>query len=758
MNRQVMCLFLGALMLYVAGSASASLLGRWPLDGDANDVSGNGLHGTIMLADPNTDPNFVEVEGTGGQALDLRGRNDYMSITGYKGILGPKPFSIAAWINRRGNGTMMAWGLNAGGVTRVDFRINGNRLRCESSGNVQGDTTLPVDEWIHVAVTVTENAIINDPDVLLYLNGVVDNRTSTGAGASLLMEAGSDVTIGRRHTSGRFFDGVLDEVQLFSRELTAEQVVESMNGMIPIWPDAGNLSPENGAVIEDTATTLSWSAGDNADTHSVYFGTTPDLGPDQLVSQQTETGYVAADLAEDQIYYWRIDEIDSAPDANDIVSAGEILSFFVPPVAAYDHSPADGQINVITGLSWTGGWSPLMHAVYLSTDAGSITSGAVEPTILIRGGTSLDTESLEPGTTYYWAVDEFYGTHWSLGSVVSFTTAPDLAADPNADPSLVARWMFDEGEGATALDSSGNNYHALLVGDVNRVSSGAEDGGEALEFTDVSQYGAIKDLMYETTGIPEVSVFAWIRTANSGDQYILSYDRNEYYRLEINGSGGGPGQVGWDVFTDAGQSDYGSDKRVDDDEWHHVAGVFDNGVSTIYIDGVPEPSSTTGTTMGTGTRRFGLIAANSEATTFDGSNSGGPPISFLDDLRIYDRAFSASEMRNMFTNVNQALNPDPADGATVLPGLVGLTFTPGEGAVSHNVYIAMDDFAAVDAGDAAAFIGNQVAPAILLGLGIPPDPFVGGLTAGSTYYWRIDEVAADGSVTPGKVWSFTLSQ
>jgi hypothetical protein len=191
-----------------------------PFDGGYQDASGNGLHGTPMGA---VSPPFAA--GHMGQAVDFDGVDQYVEITGYQGILGPNPFSITAWINRRGDGTLMAWGSTAGGATRVDFRINGGRLRCESAGNVQGDTTLPEGEWVHVAVTVVENAAINDPDVLLFLNGLADNRTSSGAGNPLGMEAGFDVTIGRRHSAAqRFFSGSIDEIRLWDRTLSAGEV------------------------------------------------------------------------------------------------------------------------------------------------------------------------------------------------------------------------------------------------------------------------------------------------------------------------------------------------------------------------------------------------------------------------------------------------------------------------------------------------------------------------------------------------------
>ena len=74
-------------------------------------------------------------------------------------------------------------------------------------------------------MTIQENAVIDDPDVTLYLNGLVDNRPSTGATNPLEMAAGFDVTIGRRHSGAqRWFPGSLDEVRLYNRALSAAEV------------------------------------------------------------------------------------------------------------------------------------------------------------------------------------------------------------------------------------------------------------------------------------------------------------------------------------------------------------------------------------------------------------------------------------------------------------------------------------------------------------------------------------------------------
>jgi len=198
---------------------TTGLEAHYEFEGTTNDSSVNARHGTAMGG-----PAFVA--GKVGQAISFDGVDDYVEITGYKGVMGPNPFSITAWINTSDiEGTIMGWGSTAGGTTRVEFRINDDRLRCESSGNVQGDTTLPNNKWIHVAVTVKAGAVIDDPDVTLYLDGQDDTRTSTGSANPLEMAAGYDVTIGRRHSgASRWFVGLIDDVRLYDRVLTPEEI------------------------------------------------------------------------------------------------------------------------------------------------------------------------------------------------------------------------------------------------------------------------------------------------------------------------------------------------------------------------------------------------------------------------------------------------------------------------------------------------------------------------------------------------------
>jgi hypothetical protein len=200
---------------------NANLAAYWQFDGNFSDSSGNGLHGIAM-----GETTFVA--GKIGQAISLRGLNDYVEITGYKGILGPNAFSIAAWIKTTDNGVIVGWGRDRGtgdDNVRLEFRTNGGRLRIEhGGGSFQGDTTMTDDDWHHVAVTKKENGILQSPDTNLYIDGVLD-ATRGGDPNQTNIEALHDVTIGREHDrEDRWLEGLLDDLRIYNYELSHAEI------------------------------------------------------------------------------------------------------------------------------------------------------------------------------------------------------------------------------------------------------------------------------------------------------------------------------------------------------------------------------------------------------------------------------------------------------------------------------------------------------------------------------------------------------
>jgi len=752
-------LVMGTVLTSTANAADPSLVCWWSFDDGSGttvfDSSGNGHHGEFVGS-----PEWADGMFAGALRFSL---GNYVVVPGYKGVLGTNPRTCSAWIKTlTPDGVIVAWAPVISGskwLMRVNQIGAGGELRCEvHDGYHYGTTRVNDDEWHHVAIVLEDDGSPDVSETKLYVDGVPDATGDVADEPINTLEA-MDVTIGQNpHASNRWFDGLLDEVRIYEKALTEGEIQTVMEGAGEGFPLARGPNPPDGTILESTWINLSWKAGDFAVSHDVYIGDNFDdvnNGTlDTFRGNQTATylivGFPGFPYPEGLVpgtnYYWRIDEVNDANAASPW--KGEVWSFLVPSREAYEPTPADGAkfLDPNMVLSWKAGFDAKLHHVYFGDNFDDVNNAV--------GALPLTDATYNPGTlefekTYYWRVDEFDGVVTHKGDVWSFTTMPVIAVTD--DPNLVGWWKLDEGVGETALDRSGHGNHGTLFGP-KWVVPGLI-GNAALNLN--GGYVAIQNLNYNSAGIRGVTVCAWIRTKSNAAQYIASFDRDQYWRLEINGNGGGPGQVGWDVMTSSGQVDSGSITRVDDGLWHHVCGTFDKGRMTIYIDGNPEPSVTGGPTFGSGNTRYGFIGANSEATDFNGSRGNGKPIfGEIDDFRIYDNALTAEEIKlAMRGDLTIAWDPSPANGSTQnIKDATPLIWSPGDKASQHDVYFGTDQGVVIDADSTdttGIYRGRQSVASYT-----PPE----GVEWGSgPYYWRIDEYNTDGSISKGTLWSFSVA-
>ena len=194
---------------------------------------------------------------------------------------------------------------------------------------------------------------------------------------------------------------------------------------------AAHPNPDDGALINQTWCTLTWTAGDFAVSHDVYIGDNfddVDTGAgDTFRGNQVSTfftvgfpGFPYPDgLVPGTTYYWRIDEVNEA-DPNSPWK-GNVWSFSVAPKTAYNPNPADGAefVDLNARLSWTAGMGAILHTVYFGDDFDEVNNATQG---VMAGTTTFNPGPLEEEKVYYWRVDEFDAVETHKGNVWTFAT------------------------------------------------------------------------------------------------------------------------------------------------------------------------------------------------------------------------------------------------------------------------------------------------------------------------------------------------
>jgi hypothetical protein len=739
MCRELKCLVSIVLVLFMAGNASAGLVGYWKFDEGAGtvaaDSSGQGNNGTL-------NGNTRWVTGQLGGALDFDGNGDFVEVPHASSLSLTDAITIAAWTNMRANSSGEMAIVSKGGWAANDLPYELTETRGDvifwQFYNDQGrDGCSPnspaANEWHHIAGTY-DGQIFK-----CYIDGVFAEEW---AYVGKMPQNTASVTIGKRsREAGTFFDGMIDEVAIFDRALSQDEIQIIMMGIGGFGPASGPTPPD-GAIHPETWVSFSWRPGDFAVSHDVYLGENFDdvnagTGGTFRGNQPTATfmagffGYPYPDgLVPGTTYYWRVDEVNQA-DPNSPWK-GPVWSFTVPPKKAYNPNPPDGAKYVDTAvvLNWTAGLGARLHYVYFGDNFDTVNNATAGTP---RGiATYTPTGPLTKGKTYYWRVDEFDAAATHKGDVWSFTTLADIAI---TNPDLVGWWKFDEGYGKKAIDFSGHGNDGTLGGDPRWVE-GVMDG--ALDLS--GDYVVIDGVDNDITGT-NMTLSAWIKTTQSGEGEVFALnDSSSGYALLFGVQGGNVYR--WDT------ADEQFPPAINDDQWHMITYVRNGSTAYIYVDGVQRVAQSTTFTLDSITRW-------SIGQEWDDSTPSDFYTGLVDDARIYNKALTADEVKQLMRgDLLRAWSPSPNNRSTVdiERARQALTWSAGDKASQHDVYFGLDKDAV---GNASAtdttgiYRGRQSArsysPTEALAWGTGP------------YYWRIDEVNTDGTITQGGTWNFSVA-
>ncbi|MCX5643288.1 MAG: hypothetical protein NTZ17_01185 [Phycisphaerae bacterium] len=446
-------------------------------------------------------------------------------------------------------------------------------------------------------------------------------------------------------------------------------------------------------------------------------------------------------LKPDTPYFWRIDEID----ADGTVFTGDAWSLAAALTPAWAPSPSDGAAYVApnTVLEWTAGRNAVTHDVYLSSDRAAVESGAATAQVAEKQTMSSYTpRALERGKVYYWRVDENVIGGTVPGPVWSFTVRPVIA---KADPSLVGWWKMDDEKCGVAADYSGYDNYGTLMNGPEFV-----DGylGDALSFDGTDDYVTCGNDA-SLTSVDSVSVAAWVRLGAVGRDQKIASNQNDAtggYKLGVYSSNN---MAEFEIRSSANAATLnrttpgGTALRTN--TWYHVAGVYDKGKALrTYINGKLDRELATAEVAGVST---GVLMLGRETY-----RSAYYWLGLMDDVRVYNKALTEEEIRKvMVGDPLFAWAPQPATGANLdIRDATDLQWSAGEQAAQHDVYFGQDKDAVQTADTTSPlYQGRQSGTSLDLAGRVQ---FGGG-----SYFWRIDEVKADGTtLRKGYAWSFTV--
>jgi hypothetical protein len=227
-----LCFSVSSAAAHTCVEPPSGLVSWWPGDGDADDIVGDN-HGTLQNG-------ATFANGVVGQAFSFDGVDDFVSIPHEARQNIREALTIDAWVMKKGpcqrlncivlmkedvsapGEEDLRYGLlifDEGGIApgRVSLSLNTGIWQ----DVVISNTVLQDNIWYHVAGTYDGST------ARIYVNGILEN--SVEKSGLVLPSTGGAIKIGQESAvedpdGPEFFNGLIDEVELYSRALSAEEI------------------------------------------------------------------------------------------------------------------------------------------------------------------------------------------------------------------------------------------------------------------------------------------------------------------------------------------------------------------------------------------------------------------------------------------------------------------------------------------------------------------------------------------------------
>ncbi len=679
------------------------LVGYWKLDEQSGTTAADELgnnDGTMQGGLTGSD----SVAGLVGTALQLDDFNDVITVPHAADFDLVGDLTLSLWFRRlTSHGGLVSKGASDNSAWNYGVYMSASNYLIFYSDDtvptsVSSNTTITDTDWHHVVVTREGN------DVTIYLDGIVE---ASGTMAGAFGTDSFDVHIGKSGDifSGDTFGGTIDDVRIYDRALTAQEVVRLYNthaiekateivtdGLVAYW----RLDETSGTIIDSVGTNNGTGQNGIQYASTGIIGTAMGFDGDNDKIEVASGGSI--DNLESHTYSAWIYPITYGETDDGIImengNGAKQMRLFNDSgeqsirvnVGASTDAFANGVNNAIALNTWqhvaytfdnTGDRIPhiYVNGQRIATSSEGAASGGIDPDssndmvmgadsgttgrafkgriddvrIYDRALSADEVEKLAQSRAYAvryneaWRTPEFFdGNRW-----ISMAAAWDTISD-----GLVGHWKLDETTGTIAADSSGNGNDGTMSNGLDADNDSAIGAvGRAIRFEGTAFENELNVAHDAVFSPDDFSLAAWI--------YVEADDGQQAYNI-INKEENTGNRYGMDVnfpeealrcYNDVASTSViiqSANNSISFGRWHHVVCRYDttNEEISIYIDGVQ--AATPVATGGLATQK------NTEDLNIGyRHNIGGPWKEdyfngMIDDVRIYSRVLTTDEITTLY--------------------------------------------------------------------------------------------------------------
>ena len=403
---------------------------------------------------------------------------------------------------------------------------------------------------------------------------------------------------------------------------------------------------------------LTWSAVTNAFSYNVKRANVSSGPYTNLVTAMPASNFYDTMAAANKTYYYVVSSISGGGESTNSIPSSVTTpgaSAPVPPIGlTADPSPIQVELN------WSASIGASSYNVKRSTTFGgpytNIATGVI--------ATFTDT-NVTIGMTYFYVVS-------AVNSVGEGLNSTEVSAWVGS--TMQTYLKFDETNGTTAFDSTGNGWNGTLVNGPTFVT-GYSNNVVNLS-SNSSQYITLPSGL--VNGLTNFSITAWVKqTTVSTWARIFDFGTGTTVYMMLTPKNGANNYLRFAITigSNTGEQQINTTTTIPTGVWVQVAVTLNGSVGILYTNGV---AVGTNSSMTLNPSSLGMATQN-----YIGKSQWSDPYynGLVDEFRIYNGALTASEVATFITPLSAPTNLT----ATASNSLVTLKWNAAARATSYNV-------------------------------------------------------------------------